>query len=67
MSRSNPWLYGAAIVSAAIWAVVALTGVKLGDLYVNRGAHGFRHVVVARLDLKINRLAALVSGTNLGV
>ena len=61
MSRSNPWLYGAALFSAVVWAALALTAIKLDNLYVNRGPHGFRNVIAEEVDMKVDRLTSFMS------
>ena len=36
-----------------MWAVAAGSTLKLGDIYEHRGAHGFRHALMVRLEHRL--------------
>jgi hypothetical protein len=37
----------------AVWASVALSGLKLGYVYEHRGAHGFRQALLMRVEHRL--------------
>lgn len=57
----NPRFAGAILFCALVWVWIASTGVKLADLYDQRGDQSFRRLLAERLHHKIDD-AFLIAG-----
>jgi len=60
LSRFNAWTLCGVIFCALVWAGVGAAGVKMTNIYENRGPQGFRHELVARLDHRVDELRTIV-------
>lgn len=48
--RTNSTALAVVGLCLAVWASIAVSGAKLGYVYEHRGAHGFRHALLMRVE-----------------